>query len=275
MTLRLCLIGQGIAASPSPVMQNAALRALHIDGTYEVCDLDRTALAGFVSRMRDGAYKGCNVTIPHKAAMAALCDELEDDAAVLGVTNTVVVDEGRLRGTNTDAGGFAMALQRAGLAPAPGAHAVVFGAGGASAAVTLALARLPVARLTVVARHPAAAANMLARAAPGVSRATAGWTPGEVAGALHTADIVVNATPVGLADLPLDLDRLRRSCTVADVRYRPRPVDLVVAAAAAGLRACDGVDMLLCQGMLSLRRWTAMDPPWDAARAALMGALRS
>ncbi|HEX6539046.1 MAG TPA: shikimate dehydrogenase [Candidatus Dormibacteraeota bacterium] len=275
MTLRLCLIGQGVAASPSPAMHNAALQALHIDGTYEVCDLDRQALREFASRMRGGAYQGCNVTIPHKAAMAALCDELEDDAAVLGITNTVVADQGGLRGANTDVAGFATALRQADLWPEPGGDAVVFGAGGAAAAVALALARVPVGRITVVARTPGTAAAMLARAAPGVSCAEAGWTRAEAAGALHTADIVVNATPVGLDGLPLDLTRLRRSCTVADVRYRPRPVDVVAAAAAAGLRSCDGAGMLLCQGMLSLRRWTDMEPPWDVARVALLEALDS
>ena len=81
---------------------------------------------------------------------------------------------------------------------------------------------------------------------------------------------MVNATSAGLADMPFSPARLQASCTVADVRYRPRPVDLVVAAEAAGLRSCDGVDMLLHQGMLSFRLWTGDDdPPYEAARRAL------
>lgn len=254
-------------------MQNAALRALGIDGTYEVREMQPGDLPGFMARVRAGDYQGCNVTIPHKAAVAALCDELEDDASVLGVCNTVLADAGALRGTNTDVAGFTAALQRAALWPAPGAAAVVFGAGGAAAAVSLALARVPVAQLTLVARSPDAAAATMRRAAGDVPHAAVGWSRSAAAGALATADIVVNATPAGLGDLPLDLHDLRPSCTVADVRYRPRPVDTVVAAAAAGLRACDGVEMLLWQGMLSLRRWTGMEPPWDAARAALLEAL--
>jgi shikimate dehydrogenase len=84
---------------------------------------------------------------------------------------------------------------------------------------------------------------------------------------------VVNATPGGLAALPLRLDRLGAGCTVIDLRYRPRPVDLVAAAREAGLRACDGLEMLLQQGMLSFRRWTGLEPPWEEARAALLAAV--
>ena len=213
------------------------------------------------------------MTITHKAAVAALCDTLGGDAAQLGVANTIVAEGGRLRGLNTDAAGFALALQRGGLAPEPGATAVVLGAGGAAAAVALALVRLRVGELTVVARSADAAMAMLQRAAPAIASSVVAWDASEAAVALAAADIVVNATPVGVADLPLDVRALQTSCTVADVRYRPRPVDLVTDAVESGRRATDGVEMLLCQGMLSFTRWTGLEPPWDAARAALLEAL--
>lgn len=273
MTLRFCLIGRGISGSPSPAMQNAAMRAAGVDGVYELQDVPAAELPGLMQRVRDGEFQGCNVTIPHKAAAAALCDTLGGDAAQLGVANTVVADGGRLRGLNTDAAGFALALQRAGLAPEPGATAVVLGAGGAAAAVALALVRLRVRGLTVVARSADAAAAMLERAAPAVASSVVAWDRNDAAVALATAGIVVNATPVGLVDLPLDVRTLQTSCTVADVRYRPRPVDLVTEAEESGRRATDGVEMLLCQGMLSFTRWTGLEPPWGAARAGLLEAL--
>lgn len=254
-------------------MQTAALRALHVDGAYELRSMRADEVPAFAQELRDGAYRGCNVTMPHKAAMAALCDELEGDAAVLGVTNTVTVEDGRLSGANTDVEGFATGLRHAGLWPAPGARVVVLGAGGAAAAVTLALARAPAGHVTVVARSGGRAAALLERAAPHVPHDVVGWSTGAADVALPAADIVVNATPLGRDDLPLDLARLRPSCTVADVRYRPRPIALVDAAVAAGHPATDGFEMLLSQGMISLRRWTELEPPWDVARAALLGAL--
>ncbi len=256
-------------------MQNAAMRAAGVDGAYELQDLPVDELPGFMRRVRDGEFQGCNVTIPHKAAAAALCDSLGGDAAQLGVANTIAVDGGRLRGLNTDAAGFALALQRTGLAPEPGTTAVVLGAGGAAAAVALALVRLQVSGLTVVARSADAAAAMLERAAPAIASSAVAWERNDAAVALAAAGIIVNATPVGLADLPLDVHALQASCTVADVRYRPRPVDLVTAAAESGRRATDGVEMLLCQGMLNFTRWTGLEPPWDAARAALLEALET
>jgi shikimate dehydrogenase len=256
-------------------MQTAALHAAGVEGTYERQDVTAAELPVFMEAMRRGAYRGCNVTIPHKRLAAGLCDRLEGDAALLGVTNTVSVDARRLVGENTDAAGFALSLQRAGLAPAPGARAVILGAGGAASAVALAMARLNVARLTVVARHLEAALAIARDAAPEVPSMAVGWIGDEARRSLAEADIVVNATPVGLHSLPIDVEGLQASCTVADVRYRPRPVDLVAAAAAAGHRAVDGVGMLLCQGMLSFRRWTGLEPPWDVAEAALLDALQA
>ena len=271
--MRLCLIGQGIGGSPSPAMQNAALDAAGVEGVYERRELTADELPDFMEEMRRGAYRGCNVTIPHKRLAAELCDRLEGDAALLGVTNTVTVDGRQLIGANTDAAGFALSLRRAGLTPGAHARAVVLGAGGAAAAIVLALARLRVSRLTVVARDLEAAVAIARDAAPDVPSVAVQWNRNDARGALADADLVVNATPVGLHSLPIDVHNLRASCTVADVRYRPRPVDLVAAAAAAGKPAVDGVGMLLCQGMLSFSRWTGLEPPWDAAQAALLGAL--
>lgn len=256
-------------------MQTAALHAARVQGTYERQELAAAELPDFMEAMRRGTYRGCNVTIPHKRLAADLCDHLEGDAAILGVTNTVSVEGMRLIGSNTDAAGFALSLQRAGLAPNPGAHAVILGAGGGAAAVALAMARLQVGRLTVVARHLEAALAIARDAAPDVPSTAVEWNRNDARRPISEADLVVNASPVGLHSLPVDVHSLQPSCTVADVRYRPRPVDLVAAATNAGHRALDGVGMLLCQGMLSFRRWTGIEPPWEAAEAALLDALQA
>jgi shikimate dehydrogenase len=269
----LWLLGHGISASPSPTMQEAALHALGVEGSYRIVDVAPEELDGALRRLRAGEACGANVTIPHKLAVAAACDRLEGDAALVGAVNTVVVEDGRLLGANTDAAGLEGALRGAGLWPAAGIDAVVLGAGGAAAAALLALSRVPAGRLWVASRRPEASRQLVERLAPVLDATPTAWDPAALEPLLARAGVLVNATPSGLAGLPLRLDRLAPACTVVDLRYRPRPVDLGAAACAAGLRACDGLEMLLHQGMLSLRRWTGLEPPWEEARAALLAAV--
>jgi len=255
-------------------MQTAAMRVAGIDATYELCDVAEAGLPRIAAAVREGALAGCNVTIPHKAAMARLCDTLEGDARTLAVVNTLVGREGTLAGHDTDAAGFERALREAGLWPEAGCRAVVFGAGGAAAAVALALTRVPASSITVVARSEQRAQQLASHLPAGSEVRVAAWSSATAAPHLERADIVVNATPAPAMALPLDIHALRKSCTVADVRYRPRPVDLVTAATARGLAACDGSAMLLHQGMLAFELWTGMAAPVEAAREALEAALR-
>src|SRR4029077_10683875 len=102
----LWLLGHGISASPSPRMQEAALRARGGEGSYRIVDVSPEELGGVLDRLRAGEARGANVTIPHKLAVAAACDRLEGDATLTGAVNTVVVEEGRLLGANTDAAGL-------------------------------------------------------------------------------------------------------------------------------------------------------------------------
>lgn len=271
--LRLWLLGQGVSGSPSPAMQAAALAALGIEGSYRIVDVGPGELAEALARLRAGAARGANVTIPHKVAAAAGCDRLEGDAVLTGAVNTITVEAGALVGDNTDAAGLTAALAALGLEPPPGALAVVLGAGGAASAAVLALARVPADRIHVVARSAPAAAAMARRLAGLAPVLTEAWDGAALAPVLAAADVVVNATPVGLGGLPLHPRRLAPTAIVVDLRYRPRPVDLTAAAEQAGLRACDGLEMLLQQGMLSLARWTGLEPPIDQARAALVAAL--
>lgn len=273
----LCLIGESIASSPSRAMHEAALRASGREGPYDLVSVSASELPGVLHDLRSGRWRGANVTIPYKFALAAACDELEEDAQRTGAVNTISVGaDGRLIGGNTDAAGFEMALSGRSLWPLPNSRAVVVGAGGAAAAVVLALSRVPAQRTTVVARRINAARELIDRvAAAGVATelVVGLWDEDYLERVVAAADIVVNATSAGLADMPFRPERLDSACIVADVRYRPRPVDLVAASLAAGLRSCDGTDMLLDQAMLSFRRWTGDDPPYAAARQALAEAL--
>jgi shikimate dehydrogenase len=249
-------------------MHNAAMQACGVEGSYTLEDIDATALTAIVAALRHGDYDGCNVTIPHKQALAAACDMLDGDAKRLHVVNTIRSDDGALIGSNTDVEGFRLALEHHGQWPAAGSCAVVFGAGGVAAAVTLALSRVRLARLTIAARQQERASSLVDLMNGDAYLEAVPWSGETVRDRVADAALIVNATPVGLTDLPLDVSRLRASCTVADVRYQPRPVDLVQAAAAAGLQASDGAEMLVRQAALSFATWTNREAPLDPMRRA-------
>ncbi|HEY6378091.1 MAG TPA: shikimate dehydrogenase [Candidatus Dormibacteraeota bacterium] len=270
MSLRLWLLGEGIAGSPSPAMQDAALAAAGIEGGYELRECTRDGLAAALAALRRGEAQGANVTTPHKHAAASACDRLEGDARRLGAVNTLIVEGGDLVGVNTDARGLELALAEEGIAPLAG-PAVVLGAGGAAAAAVLGLLRVGSASVTIAARRSDRAAALAARFDARVG-ALALDDPG-IAGRLGAAALVLNATPAGLPALPVDPDRLGAAAVVVDLRYRPRPVDLVAATRASGRQAVDGTSMLLHQGMLAFERWTQRRPPLEAARRALLAAL--
>jgi len=158
-----------------------------------------------------------------------------------------------------------------------GAEAADFGAGlagGAAAAVVLALCRMQLREIVVVARRPEQASELCLRVSPENTRPVDWDDLDSLQRLARDTTVVVNATPADAAELPLPLGLLSNGCVVIDLRYRPRPVDLVTAAQARGLRATDGVEMLLFQGMLSFQRWTGAPPPWHAAREALVAALQ-
>lgn len=273
--LRLCLVGAGISRSPSPVMHEAAMQASGIDGTYVLRDVPPSELDGFVGELREGRYTGCNVTAPYKALLAAACDCLEGDADTLGVVNTITVRGRRLIGSTTDADGFELALSNGTMWPRQGATALVLGAGGAAAAVALALTRVPLLRLRIAARRPEAAANLAERLHGSGDIATVAWDRDAIAREGSHSAIVVNATSAGLESLPFEPRALPKACSVIDIRYAPRPVDIVSAALKSGHRASDGLEMLLQQGLLSFSVWTGIAAPEGAVRNALMAAVEA
>jgi shikimate dehydrogenase len=256
-------------------MHQAAMQSSGVEGTYVLRDLAPAEIDGFVDELRQGKYTGCNVTTPYKAVMAERCDRLEGDAESLGVVNTITVRGGRLVGVTTDADGFELALSRASMWPRQGATALVLGAGGAAAAVALALTRVPLLRLRIAARRQAAAESLAERLRGSGDIATVPWDRSAIASTCAHSAIVVNATPVGLDSLPFTPRALPPACSVVDLRYRPRPIDVVTEALETGHRASDGLEMLLQQGLLSFEIWTGRIAPSGAVRNALLRAVEA
>lgn len=267
---RVCwVIGSPIEHSLSPVIHNAAFAALDLDwSSFAVAVPDGRAGAALAA-MRSLRLAGLSVTMPHKEAVAGLLDRVTPHAADLGAVNCVAWRGTQLEGDSTDGPGFLDSLRvDHGWDPA-GRRAVVIGAGGAARAVVAALAGAGAAAVAVVNRSPDRAVRAAALAGP-VGSVAAG------AEVVADADLVVNATPLGMGDdrrLPVDASRLGAGQVVADLVYHPAETPLLAAARAAGAVPVNGIGMLVHQAAHALRRWTGEDPPVEVMSAAVVAAL--
>jgi shikimate dehydrogenase len=255
-------------------MHNAAFAAAGIDGEYVLSEIAADDLAAAVAAARGAEYLGLGVTAPHKQAVAALVDEVEGDARIIGAVNNVVrTNDGRLIGFNTDAPGFQAGVELAMGQPLTGLDVLVVGAGGAARAVVFACLAANVGRVTVAARDPERGRALLApwSAVGRAGRRAIGLAGSELSAALGDVDLVVNATTVGMIDpgLPFPVDPLRDDATVFDCVYVPAETPLVAAARARGLRATNGSEMLIAQAAIAFERWTGVGGMADVMRAAV------
>lgn len=263
------VIGDPVSHSLSPAIHNAAFEVLRLDWIYVAFPVPRGRGGAAVAAARDLGLAGFNVTMPHKADVAAACDELTPDAAALCSVNTVVAQpDGVMLGDSTDGPGFLAALAEEGIA-VEGRRALVLGAGGAGRAVILALGRAG-AEVVVAARRPEAASAAARLATAG--RAVAFPDASKEA---TSADLVVNATPLGMAGEPPPIDpaSLGPAQAVVDLVYHPAETPLLAAAGARGCRTANGLGMLVHQAARSFTLWTGADAPLEAMRAAAEAAI--
>jgi shikimate dehydrogenase len=266
MTLpgRLVLLGHPVSHSLSPRMQRAALRAASIALEYEATDVAPEALDETL-RVLVAVRAAGNVTIPHKEAVYAACASRSPVAERVGAVNTFWVDGTRLIGDNTDVGGFDAAIRAAFGAPKAGIRIALLGAGGAAAAVLAAAERWAGASVVVASRSRERAAALAGRFTR-IARAAATYDV-----AVREAELVVNATPIGLRgdEVPVDPSLLRPGTLVFDLAYRRGLTPWVLRARARGLSAEDGLGMLVEQGALAFTRWFGIEPDRRVMREAV------
>ena len=263
------VIGWPVEHSRSPQMFEAAFAAAGLDAVMIPIGVPPDGFAQVIGALRAMRALGACVTLPHKLAAAAVCDELTGAARAIGAVNCLHIAGGRLVGHNTDCHGFTDALAAAGLAPR-GLRCVLLGAGGAARAVAHGLELAGAGPIDVIARAPERVPWTAARP----------WTAGELRAAFARADLVVDTTPVGLADSAADLaavdalplDALRPGASVATLVYHRR-TRLLERAAAHGHPTLDGRGMLVHQGARAFAIFTGAPPPVDAMQRALDAAL--
>jgi shikimate dehydrogenase len=257
------IIGDPVTHSRSPAIHNAAFAAVGLDWVYVALPVERGNGAAAVRAVRTLGLAGLNVTMPHKAAAAGACDELSTSARALESVNTVVHRDGVLVGDSTDGPGFVAALADEGVDVA-GAGVLVLGAGGAGRAIVHALG-VAGARVTIAARRADAGAQA-ARLAPDAHVVDFA----DVDDAVRAANVIVNATPIGMAGEPppITVEALQRTQFVYDTVYHPSPTPLLEAAAARGIPHTGGLGMLVHQAALSFTLWTGEEAPLAVMSAA-------
>lgn len=262
---RLAVLGDPVEHSLSPVMHNAVLAALGLEGVYSRRRVDEQGMTEAASQMRTGQLHGANITMPHKGVAARLADRLSTDAERAGSVNTWTLEgDGRLTGHSTDVEGIRRVWARAGLPE--DCPVLVIGAGGAAAAAMVALEDR---ELWCSARRPEAVPVLAERV--DVPFRSLQWGTG-LAGA-----VVVNATPLGMRGGELSAALLEESVGLFDMAYRADRVETggVRSMRERGLPASDGLAMLAAQAEASFEMWTGRRPPTgvmeQTARVGVVG----
>ena len=267
------LIGDPVSHSSSPTIQNAAMRELGLDGVYVALRASWEEMVGFVRGLAMSGGGG-NITLPHKEKAATVVDIRSPAVKRTGACNTFWYEDGKIHGDNTDVEGFSRALEVFLGGPPEGQKVLVLGAGGAARACLVALMDGGVGEVQILNRTRDRA-RVVARRIGG-SRVRVLDDRREADGQAY--DLVVNTTRLGLgADdpLPLDLRRLSRAGAVMDMVYLPQPTPFVEAARELGIRAADGMEMLVQQGAASFERWWGERPSLDVMRASLQARVGS
>lgn len=245
--IRLGVLGDPVAHSLSPQMMNAALKECGLPHRYGRFLIKPGELREAFDLLRVNDFVGCNLTLPHKIDALESLDYIDENAGAISAVNTVAIRHGKLRGSNTDPIGFASAVQEAFALDVRQLRVVILGAGGAARAIAFACQQPHI------------------------------WnrrkqTLDEFREQIAAADLIVNATPVGLRadDLPL-LTRtdFRAGQFLFDAIYEPSQTRLMVEATAAGAHAVNGLGMLLHQGAAAFKIWFNRPAPIATMRAAL------
>ncbi|TDA67724.1 MAG: shikimate dehydrogenase [Clostridia bacterium] len=281
-TKLLGVLGYPVEHSLSPAMHNAALAGLGLDVVYLPLPVRPADLGRAVRGMQALGFIGANVTIPHKEAALTLADELGAEARLIGAVNTLVFRGGKILGHNTDAAGFLLSLREEADFDPAGKTCLILGAGGAARAVAVALVQAG-SRAVYIANRTRERAAELASGLQrdlGVPARALSIEEGELAPVLEQADLVVQASPVGMhphrgAPPIIDPALLSPAALVYDLIYNPPETTFLRLAREKGCRTLNGLGMLVYQGAMAFKLWTGVSAPVAVMRAAITDLVRS
>ena len=271
-TRMLCLIGSPVGHSGSPAMYNYSFRKLGIDYAYLAYDIKEEETAEAVKALRLLNVRGFNITMPCRTAALACCDELSKAAELIGAVNTVINENGRLIGHNTDGLGWVRNCRENGF-EIKGKKMTIAGSGGAATAIEITCALEGIREMSIFALKDSFFANAEATVekirahVPGCTVNLYDLADKETFyKEIGSSDIFTNATRVGMKpmddqSLVEDTGMFRKDLVVSDVVYNPRTTKLLADAKAAGCRTIPGIGMLLWQGAEAFKLYTGQEMP--------------
>ncbi|MDO4548655.1 MAG: shikimate dehydrogenase [Clostridia bacterium] len=265
------VFGYPVDENPTVVMQQAAFKELGIDWRYLTILVKPSDLADAFRGLRAMNFAGINLTVPHKIEALKYVDEQALEVRLIGATNTVVNQNGRLIAYNTDGKGFVEGLRMNGV-DLKGKRLAILGAGGASRAICVECALASAAELTLINRSVEKGEKLasLINEKTDCRASFIGW---EGAIDVPPCDILINATSIGLypdENCPdINYDSITPEMIVQDVIPNPADTLFLRRARERGAKTLDGLGMLVCQGAIGFKLWTGLDAPLDAMKRAI------
>ena len=272
------ILGDPVAHSLSPLMQNQAFQEQQIDAVYVPFHVLADNLPAAVKGLRALNVAGVNVTIPHKETILPLLDEIDPSAKIIGAVNTVVNKGGNLIGYNTDATGFMSSVRQELSFQPEGREVLLLGAGGACRAVAVGLAAAGVKSIIIANRHMARAEKIINDLGPhfsSVQLSVVDYNDNSYLDAVSKTDLIVNTTSVGLSGEEINflpLEHIKGSALIYDMVYSLSETPLIKSARSLGLSCVDGLGMLAAQGEDAFFLWTGVKLPAGFMRQFLIGA---
>lgn len=271
MLKTFAVIGDPIEHSMSPNIHNAAFRELGMESTYIAYRIQADQLEEGVESLKKTGIAGFNVTIPHKVSIMKMLDRTDQNCSLVGAANTVTIENGTLKGYNTDMDGFLAPIIRQGM-QIRDSSVLLLGAGGAARAIVAGLAREGAARITVANRTMQRARDLCTFAKRlGVEADAVQLGPGtDPAG----YKFIINSTSIGMGnrDTPMDTGRISPDSVAYDIVYTPVSTAFLEGAKRRGAATIFGYEMLLGQAAMAFEIWHKRKAPYNAMKKALLGA---
>ncbi|MFD1358274.1 shikimate dehydrogenase [Fictibacillus halophilus] len=273
--IKALVIGDPIEHSLSPVMHNEAFVQAEIQGSYEKKRVTSEELPSFIQFLKESDYAGCNVTIPHKVAVISFLDEIDPEAEKIGAVNTVVNNNGKLIGYNTDGKGFLLGLKEKISRPISEMNILLVGAGGAARSIAYALLKENPKKL-FIANRSAERLTLLVKDLNNTCVEPLSLKKAE--SELSRYDILINTTNAGMhpniETMPIQLAQLKDDTVVCDIVYNPLQTKWLHTAESKGAIIDNGVSMLVMQGAMAFEKWTGTFPDTKKMKKAVIEQLR-
>ena len=273
-TTVLAVIGDPIRHSKSPLMHNAALAACGWNGIYTAFHVKQEQLGEAIAGMRALGIRGMNVTIPHKEQVIDFLDEVDDHARIIGAVNTIVNENGKLIGYNTDGPGYVRSLKEETGVQLSTANVLLLGAGGAARGLAYSLLREGVQQLMIANRTLERAERIAKELSEYGSVEAVELKDGVPLIGNREVHIIIHTTSLGMHpnvdDIALNPTCIKPGMIVSDIVYNPLETRLLAEARARGAIVHSGLGMFVYQGAIAFELWTGMTPPISMMRDAVL-----